>query len=459
MSAVSVPQELLDRHDRPGPRYTSYPTVPAWSEEFGEDDYKAALGELADRPEESFSIYTHLPFCAELCTYCGCNATVTRKPAVVDAYLDRVERELAIVTGILGEGRRVQQLHWGGGTPNFLDAAQRGRLLDLLRGAFAFNGDAELSLEIDPRIADREQILALRAEGFNRISLGVQDFAPEVQAAIGRHQPRERTEEIYAACREAGFDSINLDLVYGLPAQSRDRFEASVEGLLALRPDRVALYSYAHVPWLRPNQRKIDEALLPAANEKFGLFLSALDSFRGAGYAWLGMDHFALPDDELAQAASERRLHRNFMGYTTRSAPQMLAFGNSGIGDLAGRFIQNESKLGRYQRSLDAGRLPVHRGLRLSKDDLLRRKVITHLICNLELPYALTVEEFGAPADRLLSREIEGIKTYADEGFVTCDDGGLRVTELGRFFIRNLCMELDAYLSGQQDKPMFSRTI
>jgi len=459
MSIVSVPQELLDRHDRPGPRYTSYPTVPAWTEEFGEDDYQAALRELADRPAESFSIYTHLPFCAELCTYCGCNATVTGKSSVVDAYLDRVERELDIVTGVLGKGRRVQMLHWGGGTPNFLDAVQRNRLLDSLRGAFAFDSDAEVSLEIDPRIADAEQISALKAEGFNRISLGVQDFAPEVQAAIGRHQPREKTEEIYAACREAGFDSINLDLVYGLPAQSPERFEASVAGLLALRPDRVALYSYAHVPWLRANQRKIDEDLLPGASEKFGLFLTALGSFREAGYEWLGMDHFALPDDELAQAARERRLHRNFMGYTTRSAPQMLAFGNSGISDLAGRFVQNDSKLGRYQRSLDEGRLPVSRGLRLSEEDLLRRKVITHLICNLELPYALTTADFGAPADELLASEIEGIRAYASEGFVTCDKAGLRVTELGRFFIRNLCMELDAYLPGQQDKPMFSRTI
>jgi len=459
MSVVSVSQELLDRYDRPGPRYTSYPTVPAWSDEFGEADYLAALEELSGKPKETFAIYTHLPFCAELCTYCGCNATSTRKPEVVDAYLDRVEREIDIVTRALGTGRRVQQLHWGGGTPNFLDAAQRGRLLDLLRDAFAFDDDAEISLEIDPRIADADQIHALRAEGFNRISLGVQDFADEVQAAIGRHQPREKTEEIYAACREAGFDSVNLDLVYGLPAQSRERFEASVRGLLDMRPDRVALYSYAHVPWLRPKQRQIDEALLPAPREKFDLFLLALERFGDGGYDWLGMDHFALPGDELAVAAREKRLHRNFMGYTTKSASHMLAFGNSAIGDLAGRFVQSESRLGRYQRSLDEGKLAVQRGMRLSPDDLLRRKVITHLICNLELPFDLTDSEYFAPVDALLMAEIDRLRGYEHDGLVEVDMEKVRVTDLGRFFIRNLCMELDAYLPNQQGRPMFSRTV
>jgi len=459
MSVRNVPRELLERYDRPGPRYTSYPTVPSWSDDFGEADYREALSELAGMKKESFSIYTHLPFCAELCTYCGCNATSTRKPEVVDAYLDRVEKELAFVTGTLGKGRRVQQLHWGGGTPNFLDADQRGRALGLLREAFAFDADAELSLEIDPRIADAEQIRALRDEGFNRISLGVQDFAPEVQEAIGRHQPREKTEAIYAACREVGFDSVNLDLVYGLPAQSRERFEASVDGIIALRPDRVALYSYAHVPWLKTNQRRIDESLLPAPSEKFALFLLALERFTDAGYAWLGMDHFALPTDELAVAASEKRLHRNFMGYTTRTAPHMLAFGNSGIGDLGGRFVQNESKLGRYQRALDADTLPVHRGMKLSADDLLRRRVITHLICNLELPFHLTEKDYGAPVDALLMLEIDRLRAYEQDGLVVVEPERLIVTDLGRFFIRNLCMELDSYLPQQQDRPMFSRTV
>ena len=459
MSVVQVPRELLERHNKPGPRYTSYPTVPAWSDDFGAADYREALAELAGLPAATFSVYIHLPFCAELCDYCGCNATSTRKSGVVDAYLDRVEREIGIVASMLGKGRRVLQMHWGGGTPNFLDAAQRSRVLGLIREAFSLDAAAEISLEIDPRIADAGQIAALRAEGFDRISLGVQDFAPEVQAAIGRRQSREQTELVYAAAREAGFTSVNLDLVYGLPAQTRERFEASIAGLLDMRPDRVALYSYAHVPWLRPNQRRIDESLLPEPADKFTLFRLALERFQSAGYEWLGMDHFALPDDELAVAARERRLHRNFMGYTTRSAPHMLAFGNSGIGELAGRFVQNESRLGRYQRALDTGELPVQRGLRLSRDDLLRRKMITHLICNLELPYSLTAADFGARADRLLPGELERLRAFESEGFVACDAKGIRVTELGRFFIRNLCMELDAYLPGQQDRPMFSRTI
>ncbi len=456
---VDVPRELVERYDRPGPRYTSYPTVPVWRQEFGEQDYRAALADLADRPDEDLSLYLHLPFCAKHCHYCGCNAIVSRERDAVDRYLDRIERELALVTAVIGTGRRVVQLHWGGGTPNYLKDHQVERALGLLRDAFVLDPEAEISLEIDPRIGTPEQVRFLREVGFNRISLGVQDFDPRVQKAIGRRQGRDRTVGLYQACREAGFAGVNLDLVYGLPYQTEESFAATLREIVDLEPDRVACFSYAHVPWVRPHQQKVDTTDLPTGYRKFRLFLQAIATFAEAGYDWIGIDHFARHDDELSIALRERRLHRNFMGYTTRPAGHMLAFGMSGIGEVADRFVQNDATLDGYQQALDAGRLPVVRGLALSDDDRLRRLVILNLMCNLELPYGLTTDGFGAPADELLADELARLRPYADEGLVTFLPDRLQVTDLGRFFVRNVCMELDPYLERTADRPLFSRTV
>ncbi len=459
MSTVSISQETLDRYNRPGPRYTSYPTVPYWSKEFGPADYRQALHELAARPDEDLSLYVHLPFCAERCHYCGCNATVTRREAVVDSYLDRVEREMTMITDIVGRGRRVMQMHWGGGTPNFLTIPQKQRLYGLLAHLFSLDAQAEISLEIDPRIATRAGLEALRELGFNRISLGVQDFEPDVQQAIGRIQPESQTREVYAICRDLGFDSVNLDLVYGLPHQTELTFSRTLREIIAMAPDRVACFSYAHLPDARHNQKRVDTTNMPDHYEKFALFQMAVEMFTESGYEWLGMDHFARRDDELAVAARERRLHRNFMGYTTQPASQMLAFGMSGIGDMAGRFVQNDAKLGTYQKSIDAGELPIVRGMQLSHDDQLRRLVITHLMCNLELPYSLTVEPFGVDVREALGDEIERVLAYEDEGLLVSEPDRLVVTTLGRYFVRILGMELDAYLKQPSDRPMFSKTI
>ncbi len=459
MSIPDVSAELLERFNKAGPRYTSYPTVPVWAPEFGDAGYRDALTRLAEMHDDALSIYAHLPFCAEMCHYCGCNSTVTRKAGVVDAYIDRMAKEVGIVTEILGRKGKVLQMHWGGGTPNFLDDEQLARTFGLFTDAFDVAAEAEISIEIDPRIASREQVGLLRKLGFNRISMGVQDFDPGVQEAIGRIQPEEQTKAIFAACRDEGFDSVNVDLVYGLPGQTAEKFARSITEIIGMRPDRVALYSYAHLPRLRHNQKKIDESLLPMPTEKFALFHDAIGSFAAGGYEWVGMDHFALPDDELCIAQNEKRLHRNFMGYTVRPATHMLAFGNSSISDLAGSFVQNDTKLNRYQDALDEGTLPVARGHRLTDDDLFRRRVIIHLICNLELPFNLTQAEFGKRVDEALPASIERLRPFEAEGFVEFDDEGLRVTPLGRFFIRNLCMELDFYLEGQQEKPLFSKTV
>jgi oxygen-independent coproporphyrinogen III oxidase len=456
---IPVSPELLAKHDKAGPRYTSYPTVPVWSRDFGQNDYLAALGDLADRPDDELSIYLHLPFCAKHCHYCGCNAIESREKGAVDTYLDRVERELDTVIDVIGRGRRTVQIHWGGGTPNFLKPPQVERTLGLLRDRFDVAPDAEISLEIDPRIGSPEEAAHLQSVGFNRISLGIQDFEPDVQKAIGRKQSRERTLKVYHGCRDAGFAGVNVDLVYGLPGQTRDSFSDTLREIIALEPDRVACFSYAHVPWVRPDQEKVDTTHMPSGYEKFELFQLSIDMFADAGYDWIGIDHFAKRDDELAVARRERRLHRNFMGYTTKPAPHMLAFGMSGIGDVCDRFIQNDATLDGWNESLDAGRLPIVRGHVLTADDRLRRLSILHLMCNNELPWDLTVPGFGAPANELLASSLAAMKPYEDEGFVEFADDRLVITDLGRHFARNVCMELDAHLDRDSKQPLFSRTV
>jgi oxygen-independent coproporphyrinogen III oxidase len=459
MSDVIITPEVLARYNKPGPRYTSYPTVPAWTESFGEDDYREALNDLATRNTDPISVYVHLPFCAERCTYCGCNATVTKRSEVVDKYLDRVEREMALVVPQLGARRQVVQLHWGGGTPNFLTAPQMSRLVGLLNQHFAIDPNGEVALEFDPRIGSIEQLEQIRALGFNRISFGVQDIHPEVQEAIGRIQPFEQTAKLFRASRELGFSSVNVDMVYGLPKQTSASFRETLLAIRELRPDRIACFSYAHVPWVKANQKLIDVTALPDTFTKFSLFRMAIDLMGEVGYDWVGMDHFAQRDDELAVAARERRLHRNFMGYTTRPASNMIAFGMSSISDLMGRFAQNEPHLGNYQKMLDAGKLPIIKGYKLSEDDLLRRTIILHLMCNLELPYNMTRASFGADLRDLVGDDLDRVEAFVEDGFVDLLPDRIQVTPLGRFFVRLLAMELDAYLAKTSQKMAFSKTV
>jgi oxygen-independent coproporphyrinogen III oxidase len=458
--------ETVEHYNRSGPRYTSYPPIPFWSAEFGEDDYHRALGHAARDGDEPVALYVHLPFCAERCSYCGCNATVTRRSEVVDAYLDRVEREVGAVVAVLGRGRPALELHLGGGTPNFLDEAQMERLVRMLETAFELPDGRERSIEIDPRIATPEQVRFLAELGFTRISLGVQDLDPKVQVAIGRIQPEALTREIFHAAREAGFSSVNLDLVYGLPYQTPEVFARTLDTVIELRPDRLSCFSYAHLPHLRPNQKQVDARGLPeTAWEKFSLFRQAVDRLTGSGWTWIGMDHFALESDELAVALRERRLHRNFMGYVERAAPHLVAFGCSAIGEVGGAQVQSDPKLGGWQRAIDAGRLPVVRGHWLTAEDLRRREAIHHLLSNLELPHALLAER--ATPDGLLPAldgAREALEAHADDGLLEARSDRFVVTGLGRWFLRNLCMELDAYLpggvSGEGDgRTRFSMTV
>lgn len=451
---------LLRQYDRPGPRYTSYPTAVEFNESFDSAAYRGRLEAAASMENEPLSLYVHLPFCEARCSYCGCMVIITRKREIAARYLDYLEREIAMLAQALGPRRRVVQHHWGGGTPTYLEPHQIERLHAAVARHFEFDPQAERAIEIDPRVTSREQLVLLRTLGFNRLSMGIQDFTPEVQDAINRRQTEAQTRELYGYARDVGFDSVNVDLIYGLPRQGLDTFRRTLNSVVGMRPERIAVYSYAHVPWLRPHQKAIRAEDLPDAGLKFELFGAAVETFLDAGYAQIGMDHFALPGDELAIAADEHRLHRNFMGYTTRPAPDMLGVGVSAIGDVRGAFAQNSKKLPAYYAALDQGRFPTERGYALSEDDLVRRQVIKELMCNFHVSRARIEEQFGIDFDRYFAAELEQLALPADDGFLRMTADGLDVTARGRLFVRNICMAFDKYLPAhQQGRPVFSRTI
>jgi len=454
--------DLLKAYDRPGPRYTSYPTAVEFSEAFGPAEYPARLA-AADRASGPLSLYAHLPFCEHRCTFCGCHVVITKDEDIVEKYLGYLHREIDLLAAHLPNRRRVSQYHWGGGTPTHLTPAEMEALHKKMTDRFALDPDAELAIEVDPRVTTPVQIELLRTLGFNRLSMGVQDFDPEVQAAVDRNQTEAQTRALYDLARERGFPSINFDLIYGLPLQTPPKFKRTVDVVIAMRPDRVALYSYAHVPWIRAQQKRIEPADLPSPEDKLQLFLDARESFLAAGYVEIGMDHFALPGDELAEARVNRRLHRNFMGYTVKVGSDMVAVGVSGIGDVRGAFAQNEKKLSRYYESLDAGKFPVERGYALDRDDLIRREAITRLMCNLWLDTGALEREFGIVFAEYFAAELARLSAPdgpVSHGFVEVAPDHIEVVGLGRFFVRNVAMIFDRYLDLRSTgKPIFSRTV
>jgi len=459
-SKPQVSRELLHKYDRPGPRYTSYPTVPEWNDSLGPDDYIAALKE-ASSGNEPLSLYVHVPFCRSRCYYCGCNTCVSRDGVKVDDYLARLRTELELTRRHLGERYKLGQMHWGGGTPTFLDEKQLSRLFESVADDFTFEPDAELAIELDPRVTTPEQLALLAKLGFNRASLGVQDFTEKVQAAIGRNQTLEQTEKIFNRCRRLGFSGINIDLIYGLPFQTVPDFARTIEQVIQLGADRVAVYSYAHLPSLKPHQRKIDESALPEAELKYDLFATAVERFLRAGYVQIGMDHFARPEDELARALAEGALHRNFMGYTPRKTTDMLSVGMSAISNISGCFAQNLSGLDDYMKTIASGRLAVYRGFRLSKDDKVRQWVILSLMCNFVLDFAELKKRFNIDYFDYFADENDNLKEFISDGLLERDEKRIKVLPDGRIFVRNVAMVFDAYLRKKtKDKaPLFSRTI
>lgn len=457
-----TPAQLVRIFDRPGPRYTSYPTAVEFTDAFTERAYLRQLDRAAEAPGDPLSLYIHLPFCQARCSFCGCSVIITRKPEVAVRYLEYLHREIAMIASRLRGRRRVVQYHWGGGTPTYLTVDQMRALQTVVTSHFDISADAEQAIEVDPRVTTNAHLDALRELGFTRLSMGVQDFTPAVQDAIDRHQTEDATRELYGYARRIGFDSINLDLVYGLPQQTVASFSRTLASVIDLRPDRLAVYSYAHVPWIKGNQKRILPRDLPPAELKFELFSVALERFVGAGYAQVGMDHFALPGDELALAAEARVLHRNFMGYTTRPAPDQIGVGVTSIGDVAGAYSQNTKKLSTYYACLDAGRLPVERGLVLTPEDQLRRYVITQLMCNFRVDAAETCRRFGVDFHRHFAADLDTLRQPggpATFGFVQVTPEGVEVLPPGRRFVRNVCMTFDPYLRRHTAQPVFSRTV
>jgi len=456
---LEVTAELLQKYDKAGPRYTSYPTAPEWNPEFSDEDYRAALARAAQTPDEVLSMYVHLPFCWERCLFCGCNVVISKRQDVSDHYLEYLYREIEMAAAALGGRNHLKQMHWGGGTPTYLSVAQIRELFGVVNKYFQFVPDSEIALEVDPRKTSHEQLVALRELGFNRISMGVQDLDPNVQAVIKRNQSEEETRRLFAWSRELGFGGINLDLIYGLPEQTLATWEKTIRATIDIRPDRLAVYNYAHLPNMIKHQRRLEEYRRPQGAEKIELFALARRLFEEAGYAAIGMDHFALPEDELAVAMRERRLHRNFMGYTVVPCEDMVSFGTSAIGEIGGVYAQNEKRPVMYYKGLDEGKFPIHTGIKLSKDDEIRRWVIRQLMCNFYLDTAELKRKFGIHYGEYFAAEEHFLAGYYAEGFLTKDGNNLKVLPLGEIFVRNICMEFDAYLKKPESHRAFSRTV
>ena len=451
---LNLLRHLVPKYDRPGPRYTSYPTAVQFSPGCDRD----ALTRAAASAGEPLSLYFHLPFCETLCWFCGCFTVITRDRDRAGRYLDLLEQEMALYCERRGSLPSVSQLHFGGGTPNFLEPGQIIRLGEAIHSRFRLLPDAEASVELAPRYLTRDHVAAFASIGIRRGSFGVQDIDPDVQAAIHRHQPHPLNRQTAAWLRAEGFQSVNIDLMYGLPHQTPQSFRKTLEAVLELEPDRIAVFNYAHVPWLRPAQLQLEKAGLPSPEAKLEILISLVDHLVHAGYEMIGLDHFARPGDELAQARSNGTLQRNFQGYSTRAGSAIAAFGVSAISQTPGSYHQNTKDLLAYGTELEAGRLPIDRGVLLTEDDRIRRHVIHRLMCDLRIDFATILEPFGLTWEETFPHAAEALVPFAEDGLVAIDRRGVTVSPLGRFFLRNLSMIFDAYLPATPGGT-YSRTV
>lgn len=455
-----ISEQLLKRFDVPGPRYTSYPTADRFVEAFTETEYVQALeqrrvGSMA----LPLSLYVHIPFCESVCYYCACNKVITKHHEKAAEYLRYIAREIELQVAYCGRGHHVSQLHLGGGTPTFLSDVEMEDLMSMIRRNFTLVSGGEFSVEVDPRTVTPERLKTLHRLGFNRLSFGVQDFDPAVQKAVHRVQPIEQVIALVHAAREIGFESLNIDLIYGLPLQTPESFARTLKQVDELHPDRIALYAYAHLPSRFKPQRRIIPAELPSAADKLSMLAASLDAFDEAGYVYVGMDHFALPSDALAIAKRQGRLHRNFQGYSTQPDCDLIALGVSAIGKIGSTYSQNAKTLEEYYDALDQGRLPIIRGLAVSRDDLLRRSVIMALMCQGSVLYESI--ELGHLIDfrSYFSRELEVLADLSVQGLVVLDNTGIHVTPTGWYLVRAIAMTFDRYLQVDQDRARFSRII
>jgi len=456
---LHVSEEFLARYNRPGPRYTSYPTAPVWNDVFGPADLEE-VHSAADAARTPVSLYMHLPFCESLCLFCACNVIIQKDKNATLPYFEVLKKEIARIAQSVSRERQVVQFHWGGGTPTYSSPAQLEDLFGYTKEQFHVSSDAEIGIEVDPRVTSREHLETLSRLGFNRLSMGIQDFHEPVQKAIHRIQPYEITRDLLQSARALGFDSINVDLIYGLPYQTPDTFAHTVDQIIELAPDRVALFSYAHVPWLKKQQGAF-AAFLPEGMQKFEIFRTGLLKFLEAGYLYIGMDHFAKPDDELATAQTNRTLHRNFQGYTTKAGADLYGMGVTAISGFSNAYAQNFRELPAWEKAVRERGLATMRGYRLSPEDRLRREVISRLLCHTVIPKSEINEAFGIDFDEHFAEELRRLETPEEDGLLSISQAEIRTTWLGRIFIRNLAMLFDPYLEKQHlhTKPLFSKTL
>ncbi len=459
MSEIIFDSDLIRRYDKAGPRYTSYPTAVQFHTDFSVGDYRAQV-EASNASGRDLSLYFHIPFCDTICFFCGCNKISTKDRSRAEPYLRRVYKELAMQSELFDPDRKVRQLHWGGGTPTFISHAEMRELMKVTRQYFNLVDDSkgEYSIEIDPREATAETIAILREVGFNRMSLGVQDFDPSVQKAVNRIQSEEKTYAVMEAARKEGFHSVSLDLIYGLPHQSLSTFSATLEKVLAMNPDRLSVFNYAHLPEIFKPQRRINESDLPKADEKLAILKSTIETLIAAGYVYIGMDHFAKPDDELAIAQANGLLYRNFQGYSTHADCDLVALGVTSIGMVGDCYAQNLKPMDDYTARIDNDDLAIFRGISLSVDDVLRRAVINQLICNFVLDFADIEQRFNISFENYFVRELEDLKPMMDDGLVDISRRRITVSSSGKLLIRNICMVFDIYLHNKTGQR-FSKVI
>ena len=459
---LNISPELLQKYDVPGPRYTSYPTADRFVEAYTDTDYIRALRDrragIAGRTQ-ALSLYVHIPFCESLCHYCACNKIITKHKSRALEYLGLIERELELQVSHLGQGHAVSQLHLGGGTPTFLSDDGLTRLMGLLRTHFNLVPGGEYSIEIDPRTVTPERLQVLHQLGFNRLSFGVQDFDPQVQKAVHRIQPAAQTFALMQAAREIGFESVNVDLIYGLPLQTEAGFGRTIEQVIRLRPDRIALYAYAHLPERFKPQRRIHAEQLPGAGSKVAMLAGAMRHLMQAGYVYIGMDHFALPQDALAVAKRQGRLHRNFQGYSTQPDCDLIALGVSSIGRVGATYSQNAKTLDEYADLLGQGRLPIVKGLALNRDDLARRAIIMALMCQGRLAFESIEASHLLNFQQAFKPELDRLRELQDQGLVVVDGAGIEVTAMGWFFVRGVAMVFDRYVQADRNRTRFSKII
>ncbi len=452
--------DLIKKYDKPGPRYTSYPTAPHFNESFTHENYLDEIIKTNQGPNlPDLSLYFHLPFCDTLCYFCGCNMIVTRNRDRISNYISYLKREIDLIRTHISPARQAAQLHWGGGTPTHLNPDEIADLSAYINAGFAFKADVEAGCEIDPRELTKDHLVALREGGFNRISMGVQDFYDKVQKAVNRIQPEDLTRQVVDWVRELGFHSINLDLMYGLPFQSVKTFERTVDAIIEINPDRIALFNFAYVPWMKKHQHVIRPEDLPVPEEKLNILKMSTEKLTGAGYVFIGMDHFAKPDDELALALRGKKLYRNFQGYSTHAGADLYAMGITSISQFGRIYAQNQKKEKDYHAALDRGMLPTAKGYYLNDDDLLRSRVIMKLMCDFELDFTSIENEFNIDFETYFEWGLNNLDEMIADNLLAIENRILKVTKMGRLLIRNIAFNFDGYIERKEDNARYSRTV